>query len=103
MGWQDNTFPTADDPNDVGWMIMYWRTVPCNASCKEDYRLESRQFAHLLKAATAKEAEIELAKFAADRRDAGINLHRKNHTLFLCKVHSLAHISDNTGKIIDGG
>ena len=99
MGWEDNAFPDADIAEDVGWLISYWRTTPCKAGCKGNYRLESRQFDHLVKAATREEA-LELFYGYVKERKNGRNLARKNHVLFLCKVDTMERISDVTGKIV---
>ncbi len=100
MGWADNTFPDADDANDVGWMVISWKTVPCRQGCKGDYALHSRQFDHLGIAATRKEAETLFNKYVDMHIANGKNVHRKNFTLFLTKVVEYRRISDNAGDMI---
>ena len=102
MSWDDSTFPMADKAEEVEWMIMYWRTVPCTTGCKGDYQLESRQFDHLVKGATREEALERFNSYVENRRKAGKMINRKNHVLFLCRVDSMARISDVTGEIVDG-
>ena len=99
MGWEDNIFPTADDPDDVGWLISYWRIRPCS-SCNFDYQLESRQFAHLVKAATRKEALAKFAEYVAQKKRSGKMKNIKGLTLFLSKVDTVERISDETGEIV---
>jgi hypothetical protein len=102
MGWKDHTFPNADDPDDVEYMIMYWRTVECTSGCtKQDYRLESRQFDHLPKGVTFAQAQVLFNKYVQERRDTGDQTSRKGQTLFLCKVERVAHIHDNQGKALN--
>lgn len=105
MGWQDNTFPDADDPNDVEYMIMYWRKVPrtpCpTGNCgDQDYRLESRQFEHLPRGTTKKQAEEVFQYYVDQRRGSGDQTSRKGQVLFLCKVERVSHITDDAGKVI---
>jgi hypothetical protein len=98
MTWENNTFPDADDPNDVQWIIMYWRTVKCTSGCtKQDYRLESRQFDHLPKGTTLAQARVLLKHYTDQRRASGDQVNRKNQSLFLCKVMNVHHIHDNEG------
>lgn len=99
MGWKDNIFVDAADPNDVGWLISYWRIVPCK-SCKSNYRLESRQFDHLIKAATREEALEKFNKYVTQKKLSGKQNSIKGLTLFLSKVDTVARISSNTGEII---
>ena len=101
MGWKNGNFPVADDPDDVEYMIMYWRTVECTSGCtKQDYRLESRQFDHLPKGVTLEQAQILFDKYVEERRATGDQAHRKSQTLFLCKVEQVAHIHDKNGKAV---
>lgn len=97
MSWKDSIFPKADDPKDVGWLISYWRIRPCN-SCNDDYTLESRQFDHLIKAATRDEALKRFKEYVADRQLVGETPGIKGWTLFLSKVDTTVIISDFTGK-----
>jgi len=99
MTWDDNSFPKADNPDDVGWVIFYWRITKCD-SCTSNYQLESRQFDHLPATATYKEAKDLLAKYVAqwEAKDPTI----KGMTYFLAKVDTIAKISDNTGELIIG-
>ena len=99
MSWEDNDFSDADKAEDVLWMIMYWRTVPCHSGCKGNYQMESRQFDHLVKAATREEALERFQSYVANRRESGFTLASKNHCLFLCKVDTMVRISDETGVI----
>ena len=103
MGWDDNNFPTADDPDDVEYMIVYWRTVKCpTGNCGgRDYRLDSRQFDHLPKGTNLGQAQAKLQEYANNRRGRGDNPGRKNHSLFLCQVVRVTHINDHTGKVIN--
>ncbi len=102
MNWKTHTFPTADDPNDVEWMIVYWRTIPCpTGNCAgQDYQLEARQFDHLPKGTTLKQANDKLDEYAANRRASGFNKGLKNHSLFLLKVQTVIHVNDSTGAVI---
>jgi len=99
MTWKDNTFSRADNPKEVQWLISYWRVVPCT-SCKGDYRLESRQFDHLLKAASRQEALAKFQMYVDQKRSSGKVAGRKGYTLFLSKVDTMVEICDNTGEII---
>jgi len=101
MGWKDSTFPRADDPEDVGWLISYWRIVPCK-SCEGDYRLESRQFDHLVKAANRPEALLKFQMYVDQKRASGQMPSLKGLTLFLSRVDTVAVISDHSGVVIDG-
>jgi len=102
VGWKGNTFPKANDPAEVGWLISYWRIVPCYSDCKpeEDYVLQSRQFDHLLKAATRDEALAKFNAYVADKKASGKCPDIKGLTLFLSKVDTVAVISDNAGEIV---
>ncbi len=99
MGWDNNTFPKIDNPNDVGWLISYWRIMPCT-SCNDDYRLDSRQFDHLVKSATKEEALAKFNEYVAAKRRTGKLSSIKGLTLFLSKIESVVCISDNTGEMI---
>lgn len=100
--WEESKFPKADDPKDVGWLISYWRITPCYSECKpgEGYRLQSRQFDHLVKAATREEALAKFNKYVENRREAGQISGIKGQTLFLSRVDTIATISNNKGEII---
>lgn len=99
MSWDDNEFPDADDPMDVGWFISYWRTVPCS-SCNADYRLESRQFDHLVKAASRDQALAKFQTFVDQKTRSGKSGSIKGLTLFLSRVEAVVRILDNTGEVI---
>ena len=99
MTWTDNNFPDVEDPNDVGWMISYWRITPCSG-CKQSYNLESRQFDHLGVSATQGEAIAKLNLYVAQKRASGKIHDLKGLTLFLTKVVLVRKISDNKGDII---
>jgi hypothetical protein len=103
MTWADSKFPDADDPDDVEYMIMYWRTVPCpTGNCAgKDYRLESRQFDHLPKGTSLGQAKQKLKEYSDNRKGRGDNPGRKNHSLFLCQVVEVAHINDHMGGVIN--
>jgi hypothetical protein len=102
MGWEDNNFPDADDPDDVEYLIVYWRTVPCpTGKCKgQDYQLRSRQFDHLPKGTTLGQAQAKFNEYVKSRRNSGDQSRRKNHSLFLCQVVSVKHIHDENGKAV---
>ncbi len=111
MSWNDNTFPDADDPLKVGWMIMYWRIVKrdCPGGCdpEHDYRLESRQFEHLDGVATQEEADAEFQRWVDQKRESEKAMVAegrpgliKGRTYFLCKVQACVQITDNTGAIV---
>ena len=102
MGWQDHTFPDSDDPNDVSYMIMYWRKVPCpTGRCKgRDYMLESRQFDHLPTGISLGQARQLFNEYAADKRGTGKQPSIKGLTLFLCEVVNVEQISNDEGDII---
>ncbi len=99
--WDNNNFPKADDPNDVGWMISYWRITPCSG-CKQGYNLESRQFDHLEASATEAEAIIKFNEYVVAKKASGKAVNIKGLTLFLTKVVRVEKISDNKGDIING-
>ncbi len=103
MTWDNNQFPLADDPKRVGWLISYWRVVPCESGCAGNYRLESRQFDHLVKAATREEALTRFNEYVENRRASGKSPSIKGLTLFLSRVDTIAVISDNTGEIVRDG
>ncbi len=100
MTWDDNTFPNADDSADVGWLISYWRTVPCESGCHGDYKLESRQFDHLVRAATREEAVAKFQTYVDQKRESGGGRGIKGLTLFLSKVELAVQILDDTGEVI---
>lgn len=101
MSWNDATFPNADDPNEVGWLISYWRIRPCYGGCgKQDYVLESRQFDHLVKAATRDEALAKFNVYVAQKRLSGKLSDLKGLVLFLSRVDTMVVISDVTGEIV---
>jgi hypothetical protein len=100
MSWEDNNFPDADDSNDVGWMVISWKTVPCRVGCKGNYALHSRQFDHLGIVATKKEADTLFKKYVDMHITNGKNANRKNFTLFLTKVVDHVNISNNKGDMI---
>ncbi len=100
MSWNDSTFPKADDPNDVGWLITYWRIVPCSGCKEDDYMLQSRQFDHLVKAATRVQALEKFDEYVTQKRLSGKISDLKGLTLFLSKVDTVAVILDHTGEII---
>ena len=108
-GWSTDEFPDADDPNDVGWLIGYWRIVPCYDAgtrrgtvdrANEDYFLESRQFAHLIKAATKREAVAKFNEYVEQKKASGKQKDIKGLTLFLSRVEVMTVISDRTGEIV---
>lgn len=99
--WDNNNFPKAENPDNVGWMIMYWRITPCSG-CKQSYNLESRQFDHLGITATKAEAIIKFNKYVADKKASGKAVSLKGLTLFLTKVVMVKKILDNKGDIING-
>ena len=100
--FKDGNFPLADNPNDVGWFITYWRTTPCYSGChpETDYKLESRQFQHLVKAATREEALAEFNHYVEQKKLSGEIPSIKGLTLFLSKIDTMVQISDNNGKMI---
>ena len=102
MGWQDHTFPTSDDPNDVDYMIMYWRKVKCptNNCGGQDYILESRQFDHLPSGISLGQARQLFNRYVAEKKASGKQDSIKGLTLFLCEVVNVEQISDDTGEII---
>ncbi len=94
---------TPDDPTTVGWLISYWRQVPCSSGCEDGggtWILESRQFDHLIKAATRKEALERFEGYVENKRASGKLAGRKGMTLFLSKVDTCTPISDDDGEII---
>lgn len=99
MGWEDSDFPHADDPQNVGWLISYWRITPCSSGCVEDYQLESRQFDHLVKAATPEQALEKFSKYVDQKRASGHIPDIKGLTLFLSRVEQVVVISDLTGAV----
>lgn len=99
MSWDDSNFPRADDPKKVRWLILYWRIVPCEG-CRDNYRLESRQFDHLDEPATREEAVAKLEEYARNRRESGKQPSIKGLTLFLAEVAETVVISDHTGEIV---
>ena len=102
MGWDNGNFPDADDPKDVEYMIVYWRTVQCTSGCTEqDYRLESRQFDHLPLGTTFAQAQVLFNHYVQERRGTGKQDNRKNQSLFLCQVMRMAHIHDNNGNPVE--
>ena len=100
MSWEDNTFEKADDPLTAGWMIMYWRIVPCYSGCEGNYQMESRQFDHLSTSATYEEAKAKLDFYVAQKIEGGKADSIKGLHLFLCEVKDVVQISDNAGDII---
>lgn len=100
MAWADHVFPDAEDPNDVGWMISYWRITPKKCKgCKSDYALESRQFDHLGISATREEALAKLDFYINQKRTSGKAKSIKGLILFLTKVEKIVVISDKKGDI----
>jgi len=99
MSWKDSDFPRADNPEDVGWLISYWRITPCSEGCEGDYQLESRQFDHLVRAATPKQARAKFKLYVKQKRRSGEMPDIKGLTLFLSRVEEIAVISDNTGVV----
>jgi len=102
MGWNDNTFPDADDPDDVEWMLVSWKIVPkkdCPACLRGDYGFASRQFDHLPPGTTLPQARAELERYKQMHKTRGVNAHRKGHVIFLCRVQEYERISDNAGGI----
>jgi hypothetical protein len=95
--WDDNDFTDADDPLDVGWMISYWRIVPCDTGCKDGYSLQSRQFDHLPLTATRAEAIAEWRRYLRQKRRTGQHASIKGLTVFLTKVVKVGVVSDETG------
>jgi hypothetical protein len=96
MGWNNDTFPKADDPLDVGWMISYWRVVPCE-SCTGNYSLQSAQFDHLPLAATRAEAIAKWRHYLRQKRRSGQADSIKGLTIFLTKVVKVGVVSDFSG------
>lgn len=103
MGWDNSTFDKADDPLDVGWLISYWRITPCYTDCKEgeDYILQSRQFDHLVLAATREEAVAKFKAYVAQKKASGELSGIKGLVLFLSKVDTVVEISDFEGRIVE--
>lgn len=102
MGWQDNNFPDADDPDDVEWMIISWKIVempPCDHCERGDYKLEARQFDHLPPGTTRPQALAILEAYKQAHKTSGFNPKRKNHLIFLTKVETYERVSDVGGGI----
>ena len=95
--WDDNDFPKADDPEDVGWMISYWRVTKCDTGCQDGYRLESRQFDHLELSATRAEAVAKWKFYLQQKRASGQADSIKGLTIFLSKIIKVGIVSDDTG------
>ncbi len=96
MTWGNDTFPKADDPLDVGWLISYWRIVKCT-SCTGNYSLESRQFDHLPLASTRAEAIAKWREYLVQKRASGKLKSIKGLTVFLSKVTKVGVVSDFAG------
>ena len=101
MGWKDSQFDRADIADEVQWVFFYWRTVKCNDGCKGDYRLEQGQFDHIPASGTREEALERLKAYAENRREGGDTPGLKNHSLFLAKVDTVIHITDENGTLIN--
>jgi len=95
--WDDNDFADADDPLDVGWMISYWRVIPCSSGCKDGYSLQSRQFDHLPLSATRADAIALWRTYVRQKRRSGQSSALKGLTIFLSKIVKVGVISDDTG------
>ena len=103
MGWDNNTFPDADTPDDVEWMLISWKIVKksdCEHCLRGDYGLESRQFDHLGIASSRGEAQAMFQKYVNMHRTRGKNPSRKLYSLFLVEVIDKDHILDITGELI---
>lgn len=97
--WEDNDFPLADDPLDVGWMITSWRIIKCDTGCQDGYRTESRQFDHLGISATRSEAVAKWREYVKQKRRSGKQDSIKGRVVFLTKIVKVGIISDNTGEM----
>jgi len=101
MTWDNDTFPTADTPSGVGWMIVSWKIVKNTCkNCKRDYNIETRQFDHLPDTTTRAQAIAKLEEYKTMHVNHHRSDHRKNHTLFLCKVEAQRRITDRHGDLI---
>jgi len=101
--WELNDFPTADDPDDVEWMLVSWKIVelePCDKCPRGNYALESRQFDHLPPGTTLPQARAKLLEYQAMHKTNGKRSNRKNHVIFLCRVQEYERVSDIGGEIV---
>jgi len=98
MGWDDNNFPDASDPEDVKYMVLSWKVIQCR-TCINNYKTESRQFEHLGMAATRREADAMFKKYV-DMHVSRKNPNRKLYTLFLVEIIDKKHIQDVRGELI---
>ncbi len=97
--WDDNDFPKADNPQDVGWFVSYWRIEKCHTGCQDGYTLRSTQFDHLPLSATKGEAIALFNKYVIQKRAGGDRTGIKGLVLFLSKIEMVSEILDHSGNL----